>query len=226
VSGYLKLKPVTVTIPIAPPAILDLFSKHFDDILGIILAQRPNVKISGLGRSFIKKIKQAPPFLGLDEHSESAIFPEEEQKLEMYFQARQFVSDMQAFIRGGKGYRVKPGEDAESIARDQYGDAKFATRLREANPGNRPFPTGDIWLPYIDIRSADALTSAYINQKHEIAQYEWISPTVETLVNLHFLTYEEVVPILLASYEAARRTLADLNSQPSKMPTGSPHSQK
>ena len=207
--AYRIFRPVPKLAVSASPTTLDRFSYHLDECLKELIEKLPQVKITGLGLRFLNAVKNAPPFLGLSYSQwDWVIHPDVEQKLTEYFLATEWVDEHDKYIHGGFHYKVKDGDTIESIAANEYGDEKFATELMKANQGGYPVTTGqNIWLPSMDTKYSEEIPIEYVRGQLAIAQYAWISSTIEVVRSDYSLTVQETLPILLAIYEAAQRTL-------------------
>lgn len=193
--------------------LLALFSNQLDKL---IYGQ----SISGLGRSFLKNVKTAPPFLSF-KHSQPVISPIAEQKLTEFFMAQEFVQTNGKFIRVGKTYVVKREDTWERIAKDVYGNEKFSDNITVANPGIYLLMAGMvIKLPYIDISTSLGLSSEEIEKRYIKSQREWIEPTLEYLRKQFYLIEDEVLSLVSWIYDAAKIAAAEHSLAPVRLQRG------
>ena len=90
--------------------------KRFSAILDELLRDK---SFSGTGKIFINKIKNAPPFLGLEN---SILDLKTEMQFVEYFLAKKFKEDRGKYIRGGGSLTVtKTDNSIEDISKRIYG---------------------------------------------------------------------------------------------------------
>jgi len=135
--------------------------------------------------------------------------PEQERKLAEHFSAKEFIETNKEIIKGGGVYKVKLSQDSfETIAEDECGNVKYASRIKAANPGVVTTSRGQlIYFPYIDISESIGLSSEQIKGKFEIAQVKWIETTLKQLISQFNLMEDSALDILEMIYKASKKLL-------------------
>jgi hypothetical protein len=205
--GYFKFRPAPKPMSIAT-TLLERFSHHLDECVKNSFEATPGSELSGPGASFIRAIKNSPPFLGLNLHQyDPVIDAETESKLWAFCTAAEFLEQNKDHIREGGYHRVRPGESLEDIARDQYGDVRYSIEIRKANPSGLSFTAGQsVWLPYIDISAPPQFSPDHILSAYRAADFELVRPTFACLQHDYQMTAQEAALIIGAVFDAAQRT--------------------
>lgn len=187
---------VRLMYKICPPLVMK-FSMNLDK-------QMKNKDFSGLGLLFLKKIKSAPPFLGVQYRN--PVIPQfHESRLTEFFLANEFIAMNKQNIRGSGGYYVMRGGDTfQSISKNFYGDEKFSKDIQTLNGLHTPISGGSVKIPRLDV--SGNLTSGEVELKYHIAQGDWINSTYNELQGKYNLIRDETLPLLHLIWNTAKMT--------------------
>jgi hypothetical protein len=189
--------------------IVDQFSSHLDNVMKEFREQT-SFQLSGNGRNFLTRIKNSPPFLGLNNY-DPVISADWERKLTEYFQAVAFIEQYGKYIRGNDRYKIRDEDTTWEIVSEKfYGSKEFASLLEQAYPGHQPIIGAVLTLPIIDTRGRLGIISPdYLADKYNKTSQYPLSPVITYLRDKEHLTSGEVWPLLTAIYEAAQRTIKE-----------------
>jgi len=191
-----------------PDPIIQRFSLHLDRNIDE-LRKHPLFQITSNGLNFLRRIKNAPPFLGKD-FPNRVIYPDEELKLTEYFQAVEFTETNMKSIKGGRTYTITDEDTTwKIVSKKHYGNIKFVNLLKTSNPMVHELETGMvIYIPYVDTSGTlGVLPPQYIENKYDKASLDWIQSTILGIVDNQMISGDEALPLLLAIFAAAQETL-------------------